>query len=298
MARATLGEKNTYTENLKRSPASRHTYKAVLSVILVISLLFFGAAPIPALATETLQPRICNTPEELTGYILQLAGNRESRISVSIPVTLFEPKMSGYELLTYVFRQDNGPIRWSFQSVAITKAAHEGYITYNYQLTYRGTQEQDMTARRLAASAVDKWDLKNLSARAKMDKLKKYIPANWRYDKTLESMTAYSTLTGGKGTCLGFVMACQLLLDRMGIPSQTVHGRITETKELHILLLVKLGDWWYTFDPTALAREKPVLTSYLKQSYDKGFAPESEYLTSSFRRAHPMSSADLNLPLG
>ena len=146
----------------------------------------------------------------------------------------------------------------------------------------------DDNARNLAAVIVAKLNSGDLTDREKIDSLRAYISAYWRYDESLENMTAYSMLTARKGTCLGMVLACQLLLDSMDIPSQTVHGKLSGGNDCHIMLLVESGGWWYTLDPSDLAREKPQNESYLRQSYIDRFTPNAEYLTDSFIKAHPM----------
>ena len=261
------------------------------SVILILSILL--PATVPALAAETSQPKVCNTSDELAGYILQMAGDREKNIYVSIPNSLPESDMDGYQLLMQIFRQDSGFIRWGHKSTTVKKEINGNYTTFAYTLGYRTTKEKDDAARRLAAAIVDIMDVGDLSAREKMDTLKTYISTNWRYDTTFENITAYSTLTSRKGTCLGFVMACQLLLNEMGIPSQTVHGKLSKANGTHIRLLVKLGKWWYTFDPTELASSKPNPSSYLQSNHVKSFVPNSEYLTAAFRNTYCMNPGDL-----
>jgi transglutaminase-like putative cysteine protease len=248
---------------------------------------------VPALAEEAPQPRICNTSEELVEYVMRLAGEREAHISVTIPKTLPEADMGGVELLQKILSQDSGYIRWGRQGGAVTKTLKKDSVTFKYTLTYRTTREQDDAARKIAAGIAAKWELKNLSDREKMGILKSYISKNWRYDNSLKNMTAYAALTDGKATCLGFAMASQLLLNEMGIVSQTVHGTIVQTNTLHIRLIVKLGDLWYTFDPTTLAKENPDLSTYLNDNHGKEFVPDSEYTTAAFRQTFPMTRDDL-----
>jgi transglutaminase-like putative cysteine protease len=88
-------------------------------------------------------------------------------------------------------------------------------------------------------------------------------------------------------------MASQLLLDQMGVPSRTVSGRIVATETPHILLLVKLDDYWYAFDPTIAAKGKHGLPVCLENQYGDYFTPNTLYITDSFRRAYPMSEYDL-----
>ena len=265
--------------------------KAAISMIISISFALYAA--VPAFAAETAKTRVCSTSEEIAGYILKMAGNREKNISVAIPRSLPEAGMRGLSLLTHVLAQDRGSTRWSYRNVAVKTSRNSKYTTFSYTLTYRATKQQDDAARRIAANMVDRWKIDGMTGREKMDKLKAYIRANWRYDTTYKNNSAYPTLKSGKGTCLGFVMACQMLLDEMGIPSQTIHGRANKTGELHIRLLVKLGKWWYTFDPTDLAVDTPDLSAYLKSNHIKPFVPDSEYLAKSFRLSFPMNPGDL-----
>jgi len=264
-------------------------------VMLTISI--FLPMIVPALAANTVQAQICSTSNELVSYVLRMVGDREGTIGLSVPNTLPEADMGSEDLLRHILRQDSGFIRWGHKGGTATKITAGGYTTFTYKLTYHTTKEQDEAARRLASSIVGKWTVKNLPDREKMDKLKEYITANWRYDAVLDNMTAYPTLISGKGTCLGLVLACQLLLDDMGIPSQTIHGRLIKTGALHIKLLVRLEDWWYIFDPTELAQDIPGLSAYLKSTHVEWMVLNDEYLTESFQASRPMSLADLEVEL-
>jgi len=264
----------------------RYLRVAALSATVTICLLFSSVSPSLSAVAEA--PRICDTPEELASYVLELAAGRKQYINVSIPNDLPEAGMNSFDLLKLIFRQDSGFIRWGHSGTSFTKTGGAEYTTFSYTLYYRTTKEQDEAAKKLASALVAEWKVRGLSGREKVDRLRSYISAHWRYDRTLNNESVYPTMISGKGTCLGFVAACQLILNEMDIPSQTVHGRAVANGELHIQLLVKLGERWYTFDPTGLAKNKPDLSCYLKSSYSESFAPASEYLTESFRHDHPM----------
>ena len=268
---------------------------AIFTMLAVFILLM----PVPALAAQAVQPHTCDTSKELISYILMMAKDREQRFTISVPNTLPESDMDGAELLRHAFTHDNGFIRWGYKNAGVAKKTDSEYTTFTFKMGYRTTKEQDEEARRLAIKTVEEWNVGNLSDLEKMYRLQKHISANWRYDTTLENMTAYTTLTSSEGTCLGLVMACQILLSEMGIASQTVHGWLVDTDILHIQLLVKLGDWWYTFDPTELAKDKPTFSAYIKNNYAEWIIPTGEYLTESFRSAHPMNPGVLsNNPSG
>ena len=216
--------------------------------------------------------------------------------TISVSVDLRESKLDGSALLYEALNQDSGFIRWGFMSARANRKREGDQVTYRYQATYRTTLEQDETARAIASEIVGQWDLSGLSSRQKADMLKNYILANWSYDDSLQNLTAYSTLTEKKGVCLGLTLASQLILDQMGVPSRTVNGKIISTRTLHILLLVKIDDLWYTFDPTELLsnRKNP---AYLKDDYGAYFTPDPMYLTDSFRRDYPMKAEDYYITL-
>ena len=267
--------------------------KAALSAFLAISVIL--STNVPAFAEQNVAPYFCNTSEELAIYVLKIVEERKQDLIVKIPNYLPEADMGSFELLKHIYKQDSGFIRWGHGGTAFSKARDKKNTTFNFTMFYRTTKEQDDAAIILAAEMVEKWKVGNLSEREKINKLKSYISANWRYDMTLENLSAYPTMVNRKGTCLGFVMACQLLLNEMGIPSQTIHGKFERSKETHIRMLVKLGNLWYTFDPTGLASDAPDLSAHLKSSYTGSFIPDSEYLTEEFRRGHPMNRGDLAL---
>jgi hypothetical protein len=259
------------------------------SALIIVAAILLCSMPMAASAEQTTQIETCGTSQEVSAYILRCVALREAYIGVAVPRTLPEAHMAGSELLREILRTDTGFARWGYNGGSVKKTTTNDCVVFEYELTYHATQKQDEQARELAAGIVAGWDTEKLSDREKIGLLKTHIAANWRYDDTLGSMSAYSTLTKGAGTCLGITMAAQLLLDEMGIQSQTVHGTIAQTGTLHIRLLAKLGDLWYTLDPTALARKNPDLSAYLKSGHGKEFVPDGEYLTDSFRAAHPMN---------
>jgi len=263
-----------------------------LSVFLAVVLVLIVA--IPGEATGVSQPQYCSNLEELTSYMLEQLGAREQFISVTIPDTMPEATANNPELFMQILRSDYGFVRWGYQGGAVRVSKKSGNTTFEYMIRYYTTKEQDDNARSLAAEIVDGWDLDGLTDRKKVDMLRDYVSDSWRYDESLENRSADSTLATGIGTCLGQVLASQLILDELGIASQTVHGVIKGNVDEHILLLVNLGKWWYTFDPSDFSRDDPLISAYLRQSYRGTFMPEAEYLTDSFKSAHPMSQSDLS----
>lgn len=268
----------------------KQPHKTAVCLILILTLL--SAAPIYISAGESDRIQFCGNLQELSEYVLQLVSKREQYVSFAVPRSMPEADMSASELLRRILQQDRGYNRWNHKGGSVKKTIKSDRVVFEYTLTYYITREQDEAARRLASGLVEKWDLENLSGREKIDVLKTYISANWRYDDTLTNMNAYLTLTRKTGTCLGLTMATQLLLDEMGIQSHTIHGKLAKTGVVHIRLLVKLGDLWYTLDPTPLASGKPDLSEYLKQEYGKEFIPAGEYLTDEFKNSYPMTPGD------
>ena len=261
-------------------------YTKILSAILAIVIVLTVA--VPSLAAGTTQPKYCGTSEELSDYMLSQLGNRVENISVTIPNTLSEADFTNTGIFRQVLRKDNGSIRWGYKGGTVQIEKHSGYTTYNYIVQYYSTKDQDDAARKYADEVVAKLGCEGLSDVQKVQKLREFVTTNWRYDKTLKNMTAHSTMKNKSGTCLGLVLASQLMLESMGIQTQTVHGKYSGSNAYHIILLVKLNGWWYTFDPSELAREKPIFTSHLRAEYINRFTPEAEYLTDSFRKTYPM----------
>ena len=241
-------------------------------------------------------PTVCATQEEFISRLLRQAGDREPVISLALPYPSAGAAPEGRALLTQAIRGDCGFVRWGIRAVGITTRETKENIVHTYKMAYYSTREQDDRAREMAAALVASWDLReHHTAYDKIAMLRSYISANWRYDETLQNQTAYTALRRQTATCLGFALASQLVLDETGIPSQTVHGRLVSTNELHILLLVQIGELWYTFDPTGLAMDRPDMSHYLKSRYHKDFVPLGEYLTEEFRRARPMQTGDTRL---
>ena len=260
--------------------------KTLTTIILVLTLLF--AATVPSLASGT-NSSILYTTDEIVEYVLSMAGERESVISFTLPNDLPEASMDSADLYRYIFSQCSGFTRWGCKGAAIDrKTGDNGFTTITYMIQYRSTTEQDNTARGLVTSEVAKWGVEELSELQKIEALTNYFSQNLRYDETLENITAYSTLTEKKGTCLGLTVAAQLFLDEMGVPSQTIHGNMKDKGTLHIWLIVKIGDWWYTIDPTWLAHSEPDLSLHLKDSHGDDRQPADEYLTQDFRLTFPM----------
>ena len=266
--------------------------KLFLPVMLITSLLMTITAQAMADETQPGQPHICMTSESITEGILKHIGNRDGHFTVSLSSELPQAGADCAELLFYALNQDSGFARWGFKSARASRANEGAFIAYKYWVTYRTTLEDDNAAKNLAASLVKNWDISDLSNRQKADLLRSYITAHWRYDETLKNDTAYPALSENKGSCLGFVMASQLVFENMNVKSRAVKGIENNTATPHILLLVKLDDLWYTFDPTELAREKPGMSSYLKSSYADYFTPDAMYTSASFRHEYPMIESD------
>ena len=247
-----------------------------------------GAGTLPSRSQELYH---CKSSSELAGYLLDNLALREVHISVSIPNSLPEASMNIVDLIYGVLAMDSGFTRWGFESASVSRKKNSDNTTLIFKVSYFTTLEEDNAARSAAAAIVKEMELgKKLSDRDKVEILRAFITNNWRYDKSLENFTANSTFSSGKGTCLGFALASQLILDEMGILSQTVHGKVDGIQGTHIMLLVKLGDYWHTFDPTELANDNPVPLAYLGQCFPANFSPDKEYLTSAFMANFPMGS--------
>ena len=266
--------------------------RMALSFLLTLAVLLALATPAIALQTASDQPYICETSEEFADCIIRMAGNNERQIKVSIPKTLPEADMDVLDMMTKVMGRDSGLIRWNWKGAGASRKIADDRVLLRIVLTYRATAEQNEIARKQAAAIVRKWDADKLSARSKMSRLKSYISTNLRYDNALKNITAQQTFAEKKGTCLGIVLASCMLLDEMGIPYQTVHGRYGQMSEIHIRLLVEIDGYWYVFDPTELARDDPNVSSYLKCDHGKYFVPDNEYLTEQFCSGHPFKPAD------
>ena len=245
--------------------------------------------------SQASEKHTCLTSGEVAAYISQQVGARAPEFTVSVHKNLPEAKMDGRALLRYVMDQDSGFIRWGCESSKSYKTDEGEYVTFRYLLTYRSTQEEDNVARVIAANIAGLWQGKGLSDRQKVDKLIDYISVNWHYDESYNNLTAYSTFIDNKGVCLGMVLSSQLILDELGIPSKAVNGKIVSAKALHIVLLIKLDDLWYYFDPAEFVGRKPGPTIRLRNTYADYFTPDPAFLTEAFRKAYPMNEADLEL---
>jgi len=244
---------------------------------------------------QLIEKRICMTSEEVAEAILWQVGARTPEFIVNINNSLPEAKMDGRALLRTVLDQDSGFIRWGYESARVFKTTEGESVAFRFQVTYRTTQEEDIAARTIAAAIADLWQESGLSDRQKVEKLIDYISANWRYDESYHNMTAYSTFIENKGVCLGMVLSSQLVLDELGIPSKAVNGKIISAKALHIVLLVKIDDLWYYFDPAEFVSRKPGSGFNLQNDYADHFTPDPAFLTEAFRKAHPMNESDLSL---
>ena len=301
---------------LAQLPGQSEVCKAILVTILlsmvVLLLLFSAMLPSPAFAliaetipaqttgdtstAEQAQLIFCMDSAALSSHFVRLAGQREPVIHLAFPDTLPEAGKGAKAFLKEQMVEDNGAVRWGFQSAIVSTRKGEGFVVFSYTMTYHTTKEEDAAARTIAAETVEGWTLADTNgSREKIDMLQRYISAHWRYDESLENQNAYTVLTEQSGTCLGFAMASQMLLDELGIASQTVHGRLASTDELHIILLVQIDDLWYTFDPTGLAMARPNRSHYLKSEYHTDFTPLDEYCTDAFRGARPMHADELAL---
>ena len=244
---------------------------------------------------RTEQACVCLTMESVTECILKHVGNRENYFSVSVPCYLPQAELDCGKLLFDSLDQDSGFIRWGFEDAIATSVKEGANITYKYWMNYRTTLEYDNAAKNIASQITEKWNVEGLSDLQKLDMLKSYISANWRYDDLHKNIFAYPTLSEQKGSCLGLTMASQLILNNIDVNSRTVYGTLNDSGVPHILLLVKLDNLWCTFDPTELAREYPGTSAYLKNYYADYFTPDTMYLEESFRKSYPMTENDVSV---
>ena len=270
-------------------------FQSVSIVFMITVILTALPMQAPAGENQSLQRRICPTSECVTECILARVGDRKERFSVTMPRYMPEASAECIQLFCGALERDSGFRRWGYDSVRASRDKGKDYVTITYQVHYRTTLELDLAAKNLAAGLVSQWDLAGLTRAQKAAKLWDYVAANWAYDKTLTNFTAYSTFTEKKGVCLGLVTACQLLLDEMGVPSRTVNGMIIETRELHVLLLVQLDDYWYVLDPTLAVEKGGKTGSALKNQYGRYFMPAALFHTDNFHKEFPMNREELLL---
>lgn len=109
-----------------------------------------------------------------------------------------------------------------------------------------------------------------------------WLTANARYDHShyekrgapRTSYEPYGPLVRGKGVCLGFATAFQLLMDMADIECITVTGAAFMNRENHAWNMVKLNGAWYCADPT-WDLDRWIVDGELRYSY---FNVTSQYL--------------------
>lgn len=92
-----------------------------------------------------------------------------------------------------------------------------------------------------------------------------------------DSYTPYNPLVEGKGVCLGFATAFQLLMDMAGVECITVVGAAFESREDHAWNMVRLEGVWYCVDATWDAGAPPGYWSYFNVTSDYMAATDHQW---------------------
>lgn len=109
-----------------------------------------------------------------------------------------------------------------------------------------------------AAQVLEEWTEPGMTDYDKEAALYAWLTTHVSYDRShyerkgapRTSYEPYGPLVKGKGVCLGYAAAFQLLMDMAGIECITVTGASFQNRENHAWNMVRLDGEWYCVDPT------------------------------------------------
>jgi len=128
-----------------------------------------------------------------------------------------------------------------------------------------GLSRKDRKILNAAKSVLEECVTPDMSDYEKEEALYIWLSRNVRYDTSHHnskeaprtSYEPYGPLINGKGVCLGYATAFQLLMDMAGVECMTVTGASNLMMNNHAWNMVKLNGEWYCADPTWDNRHGP-----------------------------------------
>jgi hypothetical protein len=276
----------------------KNVCKKICTLMAVVAMVAAIAAPasasvVPPKLKGTNKPSTahsfyCSTSEEFYAQILLMYEQRVVNFEITIPNDLPEANMTAdhpeafKKLMSNIKSRDTGFVRFARKSSMVWHTVYSGKTTFVFINTYDTTLEKDNLARDYAKKIVAGMKLDGLNDFDKMDKLRDYMSANFTYDYSGMSTNAYDTIAAGKGTCSGLAMYLMLLLKEAGLEYQAINGTLSGTG--HLWLIVRLNGYWYAVETTNYVK------TYLENAYGgSNHIPDSEFLTSEFKAAHPLA---------
>ncbi|MET3557374.1 hypothetical protein ABID29_000483 [Streptococcus rupicaprae] len=198
--------------------------------------------------------------------LVSRTGNKEKPSEINWYVRVNYPKTEVYSPeKTTIIGEDNTDLLHLDKDGTITSlnkhvksqtvelwAEHNKHL-YRALVKLPGTEEteairQDEEANKEAEKIVKAFE--NLSDVEKAKAAHDWLVDNVEYvTRPGEDQSAYSALVEKKTVCAGYAKGFKLLMDKMGIPCHTKHGKI-DIGEYHLWNIIELDGEWYHVDAT------------------------------------------------
>lgn len=176
------------------------------------------------------------------------------------------------------------------------------YVTYNYNVGYYTNASQEAALDSAVNNLKANLNVDDKSDYEKVKAIYDYMTENITYDydnleddSYLLKYTAYAALVNKTSVCQGYATLFYRLALEYGIDARIIAG--VSNEERHAWNIVKLDGKYYLLDATWDAGEETY--SYFLKGTDNWTKhdPDSEYATTQFKTAHPISAKDYTAPV-
>lgn len=206
----------------------------LINVVLLPRLTFANGEIVPTL--QELQNHIFkDMTNRETSFAINYVGDRSEMLAnlantVSKATSSDDYLALSFTRLGYKETGVYGNTNIIFTAQYITTKAEEDYITSKIKEIIPSIVTPDM------------------SDDAKEEAIHDYIINHVSYDYTLQQNSAYTALTSGKTTCLGYSMLLKKMLNEVEIKSQIITGYTPDG--YHAWNIVQINDIWFHVDIT------------------------------------------------
>lgn len=171
------------------------------------------------------------------------------------------------------------------------------YAICEFSQTYLTSAAQEQFVQASVSEILSKLDITEASVYGKIKAIHDYIVNNVAYDQTYSRYSAYEALYSHSSVCQGYALLFYRMLMEAGIPVRFISGEATSgaSRESHAWNIVNIGPYWYNVDVTWDDSAKTTKYMLKNNSAFSDHFRDSEFSTSAFNIAYPMSPTNFEL---
>lgn len=222
---------------------SKKIVSLVTTFVLASSVMLMGS-PAPVLADGETAASVA----DLQKYIAADMINRDSSFTLHYTGDTL-PVMTD---LTNIFLQAAGSddyLSLAWKKMSYTYSYQTDQLAIHFTLDYHTTKEEEEYVDSRVKQLIAKLITPKMNDLSKETAIHKWIVQNVKYDYSLKQNTAYTALTAGRTTCMGYAMLMKKMLQEAGLEAKILTGYYPEG--YHAWNMVKIDTTWYYLDVTA-----------------------------------------------